>query len=661
MTRSSAALLMLLLPASQVAAEQSYSFAYVRFAEGRVLLQRASEIEPEEVGVNYPVLSSDRLWTGSQGRVEIEFADRSFLRLDGATKVDFLSFSEAGGKENLLRQWSGSTLMRWSGEKGERFRIDTPAGSVFPVSQGLLRIDVYEGRETVTLSTYEGVAEIASEGGSVLVRSGQRSVARGAQRPEAPFDFNTAHADDFIRWSDERDRRLARSRPIEGLPAEVGAYASEMDDYGYWQHDATYGNVWYPVVGAGWAPYTYGRWWYTPSFGYTWCSYEPWGWAPYHYGRWGFNNYGWFWIPGRHWGPAWVSWAVGPSWVGWCPLGYYNRPVVVFDSVFHRGGRAVPRGAIGNGWSFARAADLSSPAIERGRIRAEDVRLSAGEARLFESGAVLDRQLRPRGEAGGALTRGPLERGPDGDLRRGPSAIMRGAEPGDTPSGAGRVSSPSALPASESPAARSRLRDQRSDGAAREPRAIRPGEIRREGVAESGSGDVSRPTRSRSEETRGGVLRRLFPERREPSSGPAAEPAEGAPSRGTAGTREGARERGNEGSSPGRRTHSYPLGRGRESVGQDAGGEVGASRTPPRESGSSERSSGARQGDRPSPTSSGRGDGGARYRSTDRGSSRAPSSGGSGSSASRGGSGGGSSSRPSGGGASSTRRSRQRD
>ena len=649
-----AALLMFLLPAFQIAAEQSYSFAYVRFAEGRVLLQRASEIEPEEVGVNYPLLPSDRLWTGSQGRVEIEFADHSLLRLDSATKVDFLAFSEASDKDNLLRQWSGSTLMRWSGVKGERFRIDTPAVSVFPVSRGLFRIDVYESGETVTLSTYEGVAEFASEGGSLLVRSGQRSVARGAQRPEAPFDFNTAHADDFIRWSDERDRRLARTRPIEGLPEEVGAYASEMDDYGYWQHDTTYGNVWYPVVGAGWAPYTYGRWWYTPSFGYTWCSYEPWGWAPYHYGRWGFNNYGWFWIPGRQWGPAWVSWAVGPSWVGWCPLGYYNRPVVVFDSVFHRGGRAVPRQAIGNSWSFSRAADFSSSAIERGRIRAEDVRLSAREARLLEPGAVLDRQLRPRGGEGAALSLGPMERGQDGDLRRGPTAIMRGGE--------NRVDSPRALPANESPTARSRLRDPSSDGAAREPRAIRPGGIRREGGVDAGSGEVSGPTRSRSEETRGGAVRRLFPERREPSSSPAAEPAEGAASRGSVGAREGARERSTEGSSPGRRTYSYPLGRVRESNGRDASGEAGASRTPPRESGSPERIYGrARQGDRPPPSSSGRGEGGARYRSTDRGSGRAPSSAGSGSTARGGGSGGGSSSRPSGGGASSSRRSRQRD
>ena len=31
--------------------------------------------------------------------------------------------------------------------------------------------------------------------------------------------------------------------------------------------------------------------------------------------------------PGRHWAPAWVSWAVGPGYVGWSPLGWNDQPV----------------------------------------------------------------------------------------------------------------------------------------------------------------------------------------------------------------------------------------------------------------------------------------------------------------------------------------------
>src|SRR4029078_3932784 len=40
---------------------------------------------------------------------------------------------------------------------------------------------------------------------------------------------------------------------------------------------------------------------------------------------------GWFWIPGRTWGPAWVSWGYAPGYVSWCPLGWNNHAVFGFN------------------------------------------------------------------------------------------------------------------------------------------------------------------------------------------------------------------------------------------------------------------------------------------------------------------------------------------
>jgi hypothetical protein len=65
-----------------------------------------------------------------------------------------------------------------------------------------------------------------------------------------------------------------------------------------------------------------------------WFSDEPWAWAAYHYGRWTYNPYyGWVWIPGYEWAPAWVSWRTGGGYYGWAPLGpgqqyggYYDYP-----------------------------------------------------------------------------------------------------------------------------------------------------------------------------------------------------------------------------------------------------------------------------------------------------------------------------------------------
>ena len=55
--------------------------------------------------------------------------------------------------------------------------------------------------------------------------------------------------------------------------------------------------------------------------GWTWSSDEEWGWATDHYGRWMPSRvYGWLWVPGYEWAPAWVSWRTGDEYVGWAPL-----------------------------------------------------------------------------------------------------------------------------------------------------------------------------------------------------------------------------------------------------------------------------------------------------------------------------------------------------
>ena len=92
---------------------------------------------------------------------------------------------------------------------------------------------------------------------------------------------------------------------------------------GNWYQVADYGYVWQPdaATSADWRPYTDGYWTYT-DVGWTWVSYEDFGWATYHYGRWCKVKYGcgWSWIPGRVWGPAWVSFRYGGDYVGWAPL-----------------------------------------------------------------------------------------------------------------------------------------------------------------------------------------------------------------------------------------------------------------------------------------------------------------------------------------------------
>ncbi len=108
--------------------------------------------------------------------------------------------------------------------------------------------------------------------------------------------------------------------PPPGVTGEVSFFYDSLAPYGSWVAVAGYGEVWVPHVAAWWRPYTEGRWAYTDE-GWTWVGTESWGWAAYHYGRWYWDaEYGWAWVPGTVWAPAWVAWRSGGGQIGWAPL-----------------------------------------------------------------------------------------------------------------------------------------------------------------------------------------------------------------------------------------------------------------------------------------------------------------------------------------------------
>lgn len=99
-------------------------------------------------------------------------------------------------------------------------------------------------------------------------------------------------------------------------------FYDELDPYGQWVQTPEYGTVWIPNAGPGFRPYATNGHWVITEYGNTWVSDYAWGWGPFHYGRWYQDRYrGWAWIPGRDWGPAWVSWRTGGGYYGWAPLG----------------------------------------------------------------------------------------------------------------------------------------------------------------------------------------------------------------------------------------------------------------------------------------------------------------------------------------------------
>jgi hypothetical protein len=305
--------------------------AHISIVDGAAVLERDGQ--PDTNPLNMPLLAGDRVRTQG-GRVEILFADGSTLHLDANTTLDFQS-------DELVRLLDGRIRLSIPGrERRVSYRIDASFASALISQSGEYRLSVLgpprEGE--IELAVIRGAAELVNDDGSTPLRAGERAYARANAAPSYAYVFNSASWDSFDRWSEaRRDERLGVS--AQYLPEEMRTYAPSLDRYGAWRYDAAYGYVWYPRVAVDWRPYYHGRWVSLRPYGWTWVGADLWSWPTHHYGRWGLSAGTWFWIPGRSWGPAWVSWAYAPGYVSWCPLGWNNRPVLQIVNINNFYGR----------------------------------------------------------------------------------------------------------------------------------------------------------------------------------------------------------------------------------------------------------------------------------------------------------------------------------
>jgi hypothetical protein len=373
-------------PAHVVDEGEGSRYGRIRHLEGELLLQgEQGQRSGDLLGVNSPVLPGDQVITGN-GRVEIQLPDGSLVRVDRNSRLETAVLADLSNRlEN--RTWlllaAGRTYLHVERiESAEDvFRVDTPAASVYFLTQGVFRVDTDPEDGRTIVASHSGVAEVVSEGISVLVRSGEKTDVQSSHAPSTPRTFNHFHQDDFDRWN--RERQAAFVKPYEHLPArevpaEVEPYVTELAYYGDWIDDPGYGWVWTPAtVASSWSPYRTGRW-SAPSAGWIWVSSEPWGWAPYHYGRWQLTaRYGWVWIPGSVFGGAWVSWADGPGHVAWCPLDYYNRPAL-YPGNQRDDRRAIDRAH--DAWTIVHKGMATNPRVQQvalSRSQAEPVLASS--------------------------------------------------------------------------------------------------------------------------------------------------------------------------------------------------------------------------------------------------------------------------------------------
>ncbi len=278
---------------------------------------------------NLPVTSGESFWNDDGARLELQVAGVE-ARLDQQSELDIVDLDY--GVTRLALPQGSLDLRVWRAPRGG-IVIVTPAGEVRIFQPGTYRIDAQPaagegdyGPGEVTV--FEGEAFAPAGDDFLPIAAGQSATFL----PGYDLDLEYADTTGIDQWARARDAREAQARRDNQWAEFTGA--ADLEGQGDWSSDPQYGQVWYPRVGADWAPYRYGRWSYVEPWGWTWIDDQPWGFAPFHYGRWAQVGGRWGWVPGQReaepvYAPALVAFVGGGGWGasigvgearGWVPL-----------------------------------------------------------------------------------------------------------------------------------------------------------------------------------------------------------------------------------------------------------------------------------------------------------------------------------------------------
>jgi Family of unknown function (DUF6600) len=305
--------------------ESGIRYSRMSIVSGDVTIQLRSEGEEQPARMNYPFLEGDRLVTGEDGAVEIQFDDGSIAWLYHDSKIDM---SELGFGSDKSSQVSGIRL--WVGDFYVRIRepanlestryIEMGSARLYAPHQSFLRI-LMEPDGSLEIYVKEGTLQINGSDGKRDIQAGD--TYRFDTMDNTWREIEIPESDAFDEWVIERDKYLGGAYHTDNnIPDDRYEAYADFHGHGRWMYNVYLGSYcWSPFVSIGWAPYHFGYWDWIPGWGWTWIPDEPWGWTAYHYGYWAFYyEYGWIWVPHWRWGSHWASWRTYGRSVHWIPI-----------------------------------------------------------------------------------------------------------------------------------------------------------------------------------------------------------------------------------------------------------------------------------------------------------------------------------------------------
>jgi len=259
--------------------------AYLSYVEGPVSFTgagvRASTL-PDR-----PLRRGDRLATDRDGRAELWVA-AAVVRLDEQSALSIARMDPT--RTELALERGTLSLQVRALLAGETIVVATPLRDIAIAEPGEYRVEVL-AEDAVALTVYAGAARLTTDDGVLPVTAGQRVQLEGRETARLAALPPTDAFDD---WILARELRLAEA---EAAPEDATAY-EDLDRYGAWYGDATYGRVWSPYYSNGWTP-IHDRHWRQDGIGWSWMIAGSWGSITVRSGYWSYIEtlHRWCWVP----------------------------------------------------------------------------------------------------------------------------------------------------------------------------------------------------------------------------------------------------------------------------------------------------------------------------------------------------------------------------
>ena len=270
--------------------------ARLSLVDGEVNVQRGdSNGYTTAAVINTPVLGADYVTTGDKAHAELQFDGSTMVRLNSGVQMRLMHVDT---KSRELQLAVGTIELRLLRGTDGTSTVDTSSISIKPLHSGSYRVTVTPEGET-DFTVRDGSAEVDTPQGTQTIDVGVTLVASGPADAPTTSTHDALALDDFDTFNKNRDRIRGRALASNAYVNRDIDGADDLDRYGRWADDSSYGHVWIPAnTASNWSPYRDGRWVWEDGYGWTWIAVEPWGWAPYHYGRWSHSPaYGWAWYP----------------------------------------------------------------------------------------------------------------------------------------------------------------------------------------------------------------------------------------------------------------------------------------------------------------------------------------------------------------------------